>query len=343
MIGRTGVVGGGPSGTVRSLGPALVLVSALLLACGAEEPVPRPSEAPASDVGPATTPPAEEVLPRVVSLRFDPAEPRPGEDLNVVANTAGTAGGSSLEYHWRLRGRSVSNEGARIQLPELRRGDAVEVSVVVRRGDLRGEPVSLMARVANRPPRIRDLRLRQQLVGDSDERWVAEALADDPDGDEVSFEYVWLINGKPSNEEGDSFPASRLKRGDRLNLRVVASDGDERSPAAESGEISVANSAPEIVSKPPRLDASGVFRYAAEAKDADGDRSLRWELVEGPRGMTIDSLSGELTWTPELDQAGRHRIEIAVDDRQGGRSNQVFILPIVVKTEESGANPAAVP
>jgi hypothetical protein len=329
----------------RSTRVASGLSLALLLACGSEQPAARPAPAAAAEASApaAGSEAAAAALPRVASLRFEPAEPQPGEELSVIANTAGAAGGSSLEYHWRVRGRAVGSEGARILLPELRRGDAVEVSVLVRRGELRGEPVSLMARVANRAPRIRDLRLHQQQAGQEEERWVADVQADDPDADEVSFEYSWLLNGRPTDETGDSFPAARLKRGDRLNLRVVVSDGDERSPAAESGEISVANAAPEILSKPPRLDASGVFRYALEAKDPDGDRSLRFELVEGPSGMNLDPMSGELVWTPELDQAGRHRIEVAVDDRHGGRSTQVFILPIVVKSEEPGASPAALP
>ena len=107
--------------------------------------------------------------------------------------------------------------------------------------------------------------------------------------------------------------------------------------------MTIANSSPEILSVPPRLDPSGVFRYKLEVVDPDGDRALRYELTAGPRGMEIGFQSGQLTWTPEVDQAGRHRVEVAVDDQHGGRATQEFILPIVVTESEEEAAPASIP
>jgi hypothetical protein len=56
--------------------------------------------------------------------------------------------------------------------------------------------------------------------------------------------------------------------------------------------------------------------------------------------MKLDDLSGRVTWKPTPEQAGQHRIEIAVDDRRGGRSTQVFELAIVVLNADDSAGPA---
>jgi hypothetical protein len=57
--------------------------------------------------------------------------------------------------------------------------------------------------------------------------------------------------------------------------------------------------------------------------------------------MEIDSASGELHWKPRLDQTGEHRVEVVVDDRRGGRSSQVFVLPVVAREIDEATPPAA--
>jgi hypothetical protein len=90
----------------------------------------------------------------------------------------------------------------------------------------------------------------------------------------------------------------------------------------------VANAAPAITSQPPASMAGGVYRYMVEATDPEGDAPLRYELLQSPDGMRIDPYSGELQWRPSANQAGKHTVEIAVSDNRGGRSTQLFDLPI---------------
>jgi hypothetical protein len=99
---------------------------------------------------------------------------------------------------------------------------------------------------------------------------------------------------------------------------------------------------PVIVSTPEKLDPSSRFFYRVEAEDGDGDRNLRYELLKRPRGMEMDVVTGELTWTPERDQAGTHRVEVAVDDRHGGRATQAFDIPITVTELMPKSPPASI-
>ena len=73
----------------------------------------------------------------------------------------------------------------------------------------------------------------------------------------------------------------------------------------------------------------GLYRYMVEARDADGDSPLRYDLIQSPAGMRLDSYTGELTWRPSPTQVGTHTIEIAVVDSRGAKSIQEFALPIV--------------
>jgi hypothetical protein len=325
----------------------------LLLACGGGEEGHRQEasstadvkqDAPASPDSEASADDIdwdEEVIASgVLSARFSPDPPVSGESVRVRVDVTGRSPRSKdFSYEWRVAGRDVLGKESQIELPELDRG--AEVWVRVSYSDDAGfsDEIEISSRVANRPPRVRDLRLGQRMDPDEGEQWVAKASGTDPDGDDLEYRYTWLVNGDPSSVSGDSIPTDTLKRGDTVRVRVVAFDGDRESIPAESGTVTVANASPEISSTPPRLSADGRFAYEILAEDPDGDVPLHYELVAGPRGMELDRQSGELRWVPELDQAGDHRVEIAVEDGSGGRATQEFILPIVL---EAGGVPAAI-
>ena len=197
--------------------------------------------------------------------------------------------------------------------------------------------------LANSPPTIVSLRIEERRGEDNEVAfWEARIWGRDPDGDAIEYRYRWLVNDRVTGVQGSGFPARELTRGDRLRVSVVASDGEAESAAAESRTLEIANRPPVIVSTPEGLDPSSRFFYRVEVVDGDGDRNLRYELLKGPRGMEMDGVFGELTWTPEPDQAGTHRVEVAVDDRHGGRATQAFDIPITVMELMPKSPPASI-
>lgn len=178
----------------------------------------------------------------------------------------------------------------------------------------------------NQPPRIRAISLRQ--AEDDESSWLAVVEADDAEGDPIELDYVWFVNGKPTEARSERFDATGQGRGDRFHVEVTPRDRHATGTVAASGRVEVANSPPYITSQPPASMAGGVYRYMVEASDPEGDRPLRFELVQSPDGMRLDPYSGELQWRPTAGQAGTHTVEIAVSDNQGGRSTQLFELPI---------------
>ncbi len=102
----------------------------------------------------------------------------------------------------------------------------------------------------------------------------------------------------------------------QVTLRVSDGRGGEMSQAFEI-EVTAeeANGAPTIVSVPltSAVVTDSEFRYHARAVDPDHD-PVAWSLVDGPEGVSIDPLSGEVRWTPRADQLGAQTIVIQVVD-----------------------------
>lgn len=67
------------------------------------------------------------------------------------------------------------------------------------------------------------------------------------------------------------------------------------------------------------------YQYQVEAIDADGD-TLTYELLDHPRDMTIDSVTGRITWQPTFQEVGDHRIVVRVQDRSGAYATQEYVL-----------------
>ncbi|MDG2334401.1 MAG: Ig domain-containing protein [Myxococcota bacterium] len=266
--------------------------------------------------------------PIIHSVEFKPPNLLPGRSIRAHVKAIDPAGRHiRLSFDWTLNGRPVEANGEQYTLPALaRRGDRVAVDVTASNAGASSLPFRLASRIANRRPSMTEIRIRTESDGGG--RWVAEPIAEDPDGDRLSFTYLWILNGQDSEFRDSTLDQSSAARGDKVKLKAWASDGLSKSLPLESAPFGVGNSPPEIVSTPPNMDESGLFLYVVRATDPDGDTALDYSLEKGPQGMTIDSKSGELRWQATLQNAGEHEVRIAVDDRQGGSSRQGFFVQV---------------
>jgi hypothetical protein len=88
------------------------------------------------------------------------------------------------------------------------------------------------------------------------------------------------------------------------------------------------NQLPTITSMPAAPAIVGQrYIYQAQGNDPDGD-PLQWSLATAPAGMAVDEVSGEVVWTPTIDQVGSQAVSLRVDDGQGGWATQTFTLPV---------------
>lgn len=74
------------------------------------------------------------------------------------------------------------------------------------------------------------------------------------------------------------------------------------------------NRTPVIESDPITTAKEGaIYTYDVEAVDPDGD-TLEFSLLVHPTGMSINSTTGVITWTPTEDQVGENEVVIKVSD-----------------------------
>jgi hypothetical protein len=323
-------------------GALAFLGAAAAWGCGSSE-APEGPAAGIAEAAQAPAPPANRA-PVLRSVAIQPRQPVAGELLTALADAADPDGDAvRLSYHWVIDGRRYGSGGSdTLVLPERSKGALVELQVVANDGQLDGldgAASHARVRVGNRPPVLLDLLLEPGLEITVEDELAASARVEDPDRDPVEVRYRWLVNGRAVGAKRSTLDRRHFRRGDRIQLEALASDGDDESEPLRSPEIHVLNSPPRIVSTPEEIDEDGAFRYAVAVEDADDDRRLRYRLLEGPTGMTLDWLSGKLSWTPSNDQAGTHAVKIEVDDLAGGKATQTF--EIQVGFEEPAQAPAA--
>ncbi|MDC0831939.1 putative Ig domain-containing protein, partial [Geitlerinema sp. CS-897] len=151
----------------------------------------------------------------------------------------------------------------------------------------------------NRDPLITGDPETEVLLGKS---YTASVVAEDPDGDVLSYE---LVEGPPGlsldSETGELTWAEEALVEGNHTLRVRVEDG--RGGVVEGSYILEAIEPPP--NRPPIFTSTPVveayiqqpYVYDADAIDPDGD-VLDYGVSYGPDGLTVDSETGVVNWTP---------------------------------------------
>lgn len=324
------------------LGVALGLAA---LGCGGGEAPPAAGRAMSELVQEGAAAPPDAAgnrAPLIERVELLPHSPRPGERLSAEVEVSDPDGDRvELVYQWRVDGRRLPGAEPWLHIEGFGKNALVELTVYARDGANQSEPETRSVRVGNQPPLVQGVVLEPLAEPSAQHDISANARGEDPDGDPLEFHFGWSVNGEPQDETGPVLVARRFRRGDRIQLSVVASDGNDESEPLRSDPIEVVNAPPRVTSQPGGVGEDGVFRYAVEAEDPDGDRLFRYRLLEGPKGMRIGAVDGQLEWAPAADQAGRHRVSLEVDDRAGGTSTQAFVVEIAFEDVEAQPTPAA--
>ena len=168
--------------------------------------------------------------------------------------------------------------------------------------------------------------------------YFANVTAQDPDQNDV---LTFSLTEAPAFLSID--PKSGLLYGIPTNadvgvhaVIVNVSDGQAFVLKEFNLTVSNVNTPPVITSTPPGIaKVSQTYNYTISAHDEDIGDTLTFGLSEAPEGMTIDSQTGTITWTPAEAQAGKtYQVVVNVSD---GHATTVQTFPIVVENlpEES--------
>ncbi|MGH3522991.1 MAG: PKD domain-containing protein, partial [Mycobacterium sp.] len=246
-----------------------------------------------------------------------------GTTVHLDGSASTNAGGSALAYHWTFlavpAGSAAVLAGADIVTPTFvpDRPGRYRVQLVVDNG-LRTDTDNVLITVNNRPPVAAAGPDRTAAVGQT---VVLDGSAStDPDGDVLS--YRWRIDTKPHG----SHPALTNPTTVRATFvvdkpgtyvaRLIVNDGD--TPATDSVEINVPNTAPVANAGPDRTAAIGtrVSLDGSASTDGDGDAlKYSWTFVAIPAGSAA-RLVNKRSITPSfvVDRPGQYVVGLTVND-----------------------------
>ena len=154
--------------------------------------------------------------------------------------------------------------------------------------------------------------------------------------DEDHDQFLWTLLSGPRGMSLNPFTGALRWTPDHDQLgvsEVVVRIADPRGASTRQSfsiDVSCNNLAPAILSAPPTEGALGaVYLYPVRANDPEGD-PLTFSLLSSPRGgMSLDSATGLLRWTPVAGDAGASvRVAIQVSDGQGNAATQTFSIEV---------------
>jgi RHS repeat-associated protein len=136
-------------------------------------------------------------------------------------------------------------------------------------------------------------------------------------------------DGKPFVLVSDFGGADRLDPGECAAPKKLAFHNPKQAKVSfEVQWRAPTDGAPYFTTAPrTRADAGDPYAYDADAEDPDGD-TLTYALVRGPAGMTVDSVTGLVAWTPAASDQGSHQVVIRAADGLGGSATQSFTLEV---------------
>lgn len=219
----------------------------------------------------------------------------------MLSGTGTDADNDPMTFQWmQVAGPAVSllasnSASTSFQSPAVD-GD-LRFSLVANDGKEDSAPAYVTVHVANRAPNPPNLTLSPSAPKRGDAISVT-ATAVDPDGDVLSYGYVWKRNGTVvAGATGSAYPLGNQVKGDLITVEVTVSDGG----LTASRSVNV-----QIVDSPARLTApaSTSVPYGQTASftvigdDPDGEPLAGpFEITHGPSGMVVSS-EGQVSWTP---------------------------------------------
>ena len=308
-------LGGRRPGAASLLGAAV----AVLIASGCGE-----------EKGASQAPPS---LPAVADVRIVPSRAYVGSILSAEVRAKDPEGRRvEFLYQWLRNGAEIPGATAQtLRAPAFRRGNelAVQVTPVVA-GRVRGpSATSPSITILNSVPSIVSLTVTPGAARREDNLTV-HVEARDPDDDMLVYTYQWLRNrAEIPGATGPTLAARDLRKGDKITVRVTASDREATTPPFESSPVTILNAPPRVVAPPRgRSTPDGELTYQVTAEDPDGDPLTFTLSPDAPKGMTINPTNGTILWRPRTADVGTHRFTVTISDGDGGVVRQEVVVSV---------------
>ncbi len=222
-----------------------------------------------------------------------------------------------LGYRWFVNNAEIKDaKGAVLKYPEFKKHDEVRVKVSIKGyGEFLSDPLI----IADISPKIQSAKLFPLNPRRRNDLYV-ETKTFDGDGDVVTIDYEWFINGDPVSasmlDTPGTLSGALIKRGDKVSVKITPSDGENNGRTITLNTL-VANSSPVVSKEIETMFDGSIYSTKISAIDPDGD-TIAYTLKQGPGGMAINPASGVITWNVRPEDTGRQDVIVSVSDNNGG-------------------------
>ncbi len=237
-----------------------------------------------------------------------------GEDFILDGSGSRARGdGTIVEYRWDIGAiAEVASEEPVVEFDSSVLDGPVSLTVTLEVADAEGRLTEAYATLlaANADPVVEEMdcptTLNEAEVGSF------TAIVSDPEEDDT-WTSRWSIGDTPA-DEGDSISIFFGNDGS-FTVSVSVEDDDGGSVEAECPEpVEVLNVPPTIAGDPPTsVDALSLYRFEPAVVDPGVGDDHTWSLA-GPAGASVDPETGQINWTPTLDDVGEQTFTLTTND-----------------------------
>jgi len=284
----------------------------------------------AGEVGERTGSESSHDIPTTVrTVWIEPANPTSRTDLKARVVIRGDLG-ARPNYQWLKNNTPIPGAiRETLSAEHFSRGDLISVEAwVVQRGGEKNSATSEAILIGNTPPVVNWVAIGPAAPTSTTDLQAA-ANGRDPDNDDLTYSYQWVVNDETVvGAEGPSLPSSHLRRSDQVHVTAIPFDGTDWGQPGSSIKVTIQNSPPTIKSTPPeQLEEGAAYRYEIQAEDPDGD-PLRFSLQGNPpKGMVINADTGVVQWQVAVPpEPVQYEYEVVVEDAEGAKSIQKITL-----------------
>ena len=174
----------------------------------------------------------------------------------------------------------------------------------------------------NDPPSITPISIQSAT---EDSQFTLDVVAADVDNTNLQYSLSQMPSGMQIDSTGKiTWLPNNAQVGSNA-VTVQVSDGSLID--TESFTIDVVNAAPQITST--AITSATVTRsYSYNVEATDEGQGGEYRLLTNPTGMTIDTNTGVISWTPLVSQKGQHTVMMEFDDKHGGITVQNFSIDV---------------
>jgi hypothetical protein len=255
-----------------------------------------------------------------VSMEIRPSEATRNSTLAVTLQ-----GGDYQEakIEWLVNGNSVGSQTVpnQFKTEDTRRGDTVQAKTIIGGEEILSNTVM----INNTPPELSRVKIMPEIFKPGDRLYV-DASGSDIDGDDVTVEFEWTINGEPAGNGREI--GNQLKRGDRISVKITPYDGELYGESVTLNR-EIRNMPPVVAEDKEFIFDGNTYTYHIKATDPDGD-DLTYALKTAPEGMTVDS-SGLIKWSVPTNFNGKAPVSVSVSDGNSGEAMLNFSVEITTE------------